>query len=454
MKKNLRKRKYISVLTIATILIITTIAFAHTAVPYFLDWSNPNLITTDNVWSVSNDLRVRGYSGADTPVTTGQDARTVLAESFALNVRANQTNPNTLVPGGVAEFEIANPTIALKGSDTAYAPYVNVLVNTIGQSNIRFRATIRDLDSTSNNAVQQVAVQFRFRDDETGPFTDVPSAYIADATDPGTATRTSQIDVILPPEAENVIALEIRVLTVNAVGNDEWIGVDNIDVQSVPTIFPTTCNPSLTLTQDPTLFPDPNFNSFAITGAEGEITVDSINSGTGLRNFTVMSSTNATVNIPAFTPGTYAPVTATFSVINPNLPFEIRLRATNQFHGVLIQAQCACTPVTTIRDDPSMFPGGLSSFDVDTDEVGEITFDHIDSGTGLRTLSVVNTTNAIVDLPAFTPGTYDAVQVTYTIINPSLPVDITVRATSQFHGLIVRLACGSPPAVQSKNQRK
>ncbi|MBA4123392.1 MAG: VCBS repeat-containing protein [Acidobacteria bacterium] len=205
---------------------------AHNAIPYSINWTNTNLITTDNVWSVNAELGVRGYSGADTPVVPGTNARTVLPESLILNVKANQTNPDALVEGGVAEFEIANPTIAIKGSDTARAPYINVLVDTTGFSNIRFRANVRDL-STVNNAVQQVAVQYRISEDETGPYTDVPSAYIADATEAGTATKVTPIDVILPAEANNADPLEIRVMTVNAVGNDEWIGIDDIIVTGI-----------------------------------------------------------------------------------------------------------------------------------------------------------------------------------------------------------------------------
>ena len=148
----LKRRRNAFVLSIFTILIISIIALAHNAIPYSIDWTNTNLITTDNVWSVSNELGVRGYSGADTPVASGTDARTVLPESLILNVKANQTNPDALVEGGVAEFEIANPTIALKGSDTAHAPYINVLVDSRGLSDIRFRANVRDL-STINDAV-------------------------------------------------------------------------------------------------------------------------------------------------------------------------------------------------------------------------------------------------------------------------------------------------------------
>jgi hypothetical protein len=177
---------------------------------------------------------------------------------LSFNVKANQTNPDTLVEGGVAEFEIANPTIALKGSDTAHAPYINVLVSTTGFSNIRFRANVRDL-STVNDAVQQVAVQYRTDETPGTPFIDIPEAYIADATQGGTATLVTAIDLILPAAANNVADLEIRVMTVNAVGDDEWIGIDDISVTGMtggPTPTPTpTPNPTPIPTPTPTPTP-------------------------------------------------------------------------------------------------------------------------------------------------------------------------------------------------------
>jgi hypothetical protein len=73
-----------------------------------------------------------------------------------------------------------------------------------------------------------------------------------------------------------------------------------------------------------------------------------------------------------------------------------------------------------------------------------VTVDSVDSGTGLQVFTVVNATNAVVTIPPFTPGTFLPVTATYTITNPALPVDITLRAASQFHGVIIRLRCGNP----------
>ena len=201
----------------------------------------------------------------------------------------------------------------------------------------------------------------------------------------------------------------------------------------------------MTIADDPSLFPGGPASFQAITSGAGTVTVDQVNSGTGLRVFTVVSSSNVVITIPPFTPGTFNPVTATFTVINPNLPVDFTLRATNQFHGVLIRAQCGtCLPTTTITDDPSLFPGGPASFEAITAGVGSLTVDQVNSGTGLRVFTVVSATNAVVTIPPFTPGTFLPVTATYTIINPSLPVDITFRATNQFHGVIIRLRCATP----------
>ena len=38
------------------------------------------------------------------------------------------------------------------------------------------------------------------------------------------------MSVILPPDADNQPLVELRIMTTNAVGNDEWVGVDDIFV--------------------------------------------------------------------------------------------------------------------------------------------------------------------------------------------------------------------------------
>ena len=99
-----------------------------------------------------------------------------------------------------------------------------------------------------------------------------------------------------------------------------------------------------------------------------------------------------------------------------------------------------CTPTTTVTEG-DLFPGGIPSFGVSSGP-GSVTIDHVDAGTGTRSITVVGTpTNATVNIPAFVPGTFAPVNVTFTAINPALPVDFTLRAASQFHAVFIRARC-------------
>jgi hypothetical protein len=193
------------------------------------DWSNTNLITTNDDWS--GVPFIVGYLGdIDTGTPTGVDATTVTGPALgAVDVIANQnTTGNT--SGGVAEFQIANPTVGIQGSGTADAPSLVLYMDSTGRSDVRLQATLRDLDGSADNASQQINVQYR-----TSPgaaWTNVPGAYFADVTTAGSATQTTALDVVLPAGADNSPTLEIRILTTNANGSDEWVGIDDIVVSS------------------------------------------------------------------------------------------------------------------------------------------------------------------------------------------------------------------------------
>src|SRR5262249_37767320 len=150
-----------------------------------------------------------------------------------VNVIANQSNPNTLTTGGVAEFDgIANPTVALQGSGTASAPFLLVSLNTLGRSSIRVQYNVRDVDGSTDNAIPQVNLQYRVG--SMGNFTNVPGGYIADATTgPSLATLVTPVDLTLPCDANNQSIVQIRMMTTNAVGNDEWVGIDDISVTGI-----------------------------------------------------------------------------------------------------------------------------------------------------------------------------------------------------------------------------
>ncbi|MPZ21263.1 MAG: hypothetical protein GEV06_25705 [Luteitalea sp.] len=199
--------------------------------PFAQDWSDTALITTDDDWSTVPGIE--GYLGQGLTSTTGADPQTLLGESTAagdLDLLANRSNPDTLINGGVAEFDgIANPTIALNGSGTADAPYLLLSLDTTGASGITVSYTLRDLDGSPDDATQQVALQYRVGD--SGAFTNVPEAYIGDATGPDEATMSTPVRVTLPADADEVPLLQVRIITTNAPGNDEWVGIDDLLVE-------------------------------------------------------------------------------------------------------------------------------------------------------------------------------------------------------------------------------
>jgi len=178
-----------------------------------------------------------GYRGDDLTTETGSDPQTILADgaSTPVNVLANQTNPDTLLSGGVAEFAITDPVVALQGSGTGDAPHIVISLNTTGANNITVSYSLRDIDASADNSVQPVALQYRIG--STGNYINIPSAFIADASSgPSTATLVTPVNVALPAAVSNQPLIQLRIITTNAVGNDEWIGVDDISVVSNGTI--------------------------------------------------------------------------------------------------------------------------------------------------------------------------------------------------------------------------
>ncbi len=211
--------------------------------PFSQNWTNVGLITANDDWS--NVPGIVGFLGNYDTVgaPTNVDARSLLTPFVTndIDVIANQTMPDTVATGGVAEFEIANPTIALNGSGTADAPHIVLYLNTTGQSNIRVSYNARDIDGSIDNSVQQIITQYRVG--STGDFINVAGGYIADAsTGPSLATLVTPVAVTLPAAANNQPVIEVRILTTNAGGNDEWIGIDDISVTTAATAAPSRTN--------------------------------------------------------------------------------------------------------------------------------------------------------------------------------------------------------------------
>lgn len=215
--------------------------------PVSQNWNNAALITVNDTWSGVPGFE--GFRGDSITSATGVDPQTLLVDGApdVVNVIANQPNPNTLTTGGVAEFGITDPVVALNGSGTADAPYLRLSISTTGIAGVRVRYTLRDLDGSADNAVQPIALHYRVG--TTGLWTNVPAAFVADATTgPSLATATTAVDVTLPAAVDNQAVVQLRVMTANAVGNDEWVGIDDIVVEAAtaptaPTITGATGTP-------------------------------------------------------------------------------------------------------------------------------------------------------------------------------------------------------------------
>lgn len=186
------------------------------------DWSDTGLLSTADNWDAV--ASIVGYRGDNLDL---DDPRQVTGTSDVVDVNVNLANPDTYTTGGVAEFELADAVVALQGSGTADAPYLAFYLDATGRQDIVFSTRLRDIDAAST-AVQQVAVQYRIGD--SGDWINVDGGYVANAN-VGTDTL---VTVTLPSAANDKAELQVRVVTIDAVGSDAFIGIDDIAVTSAP----------------------------------------------------------------------------------------------------------------------------------------------------------------------------------------------------------------------------
>jgi len=195
--------------------------------PFTLDWSNTDVITTLNDWS--GVPGVVGYLGEGLGgKVAGVNPQTILVDGTNTSIRLTPDviDPNKLQSAGVAEFELADPIIGLSGSNAPHAPFLLINLDTTGRTGIHIEYDVRDLESSEQDAVQQMALHYRVG--STGNFTNLPGGYVADATEPNLATKVTHVAVTLPANADNQPRIQVRIMTANAVGRDEWVGIDNI----------------------------------------------------------------------------------------------------------------------------------------------------------------------------------------------------------------------------------
>jgi hypothetical protein len=214
---------------------------APVPVPLLQSWSDRGLIAADDDWS--RVAAVVGYRGDGLTSEPGVDPRTVVADGSGtpVDVSANRTDPRAVgLAAGVAEFEIANPVVAIQGSATASAPQLVLALDTRGRRDISVRLLLRDVDASAADATEPVAVQYRVG--ASGAFANVPGGYVADATTgPELATLATPVRAQLPAAANDRPLVQVRVITTNSAGQDEWVGVDDIEVVAASGGGPGTC---------------------------------------------------------------------------------------------------------------------------------------------------------------------------------------------------------------------
>ena len=211
--------------------------------PLLQSWSDTGLISSDDDWS--RVPAVIGHRGDGLVAEPGVDPRTVLGDGSGtpVDVNANRADPRAVgLAAGVTEFELADPVVAIQGSVTASAPQLVLSLDTRGQADVSVRLVLRDVDASTADAVSQVAVQYRVG--SSGDFAPAPGGYVADAsTGPSAATLVTPVRTTLPPAANDEPLVQIRVITTDAAGHDEWIGVDDIEATAGPASRPPSACP-------------------------------------------------------------------------------------------------------------------------------------------------------------------------------------------------------------------
>ena len=205
---------------------------APATLPLVQGWADTGQISVDDDWS--RVAGIVGYRGDGLVAEPGSDPRGVTADGSGtpVDVAANLTDPRAVgLAAGVAEFELPDPVVAIQGSATASAPHLVMSLDTRGRAGVTVRVLVRDIDATAHDAVEPVALQHRVG--AAGPFAAVPGGYVADATSgPGEATKVTRLSASLPAAADGQPLVQVRLITTNAVGQDEWVGIDDIEVSA------------------------------------------------------------------------------------------------------------------------------------------------------------------------------------------------------------------------------
>ncbi|MBL0749005.1 ExeM/NucH family extracellular endonuclease, partial [Nocardioides baculatus] len=282
-----------------------SVSAAISSFPYTQDWSG---LTATSTWA--DFPGVEGFTTGTTiaplnpPNTT--NAGTYTAEGTLtsnLVMRTGTVAPNTDSNGGVLAYpNVADKTVALSATGTVTTPLLVLHLNTTGRAGLDVAYDVQDMDSsTTDDQPTRVALQYRVG--TTGAYTNLPDAYVPDATTVGNTTVTStHVSVPLPAAVDNKADVYLRILTLdNASGSNEHVGIDNISITE-------TSGPlALTNPGDKAFYTDTPIASFTPRVAGG--TRPYTWSSTALPAGLTMSATGAISGTPTVA-GSY-PVTVT-----------------------------------------------------------------------------------------------------------------------------------------------
>ena len=126
---------------------------------------------------------------------------------------------------------IADKTVALSATSGSTTPLLVLHLDTTGKAGLDVAYDLQDMDSSATDD-QPTRVALQYRVGTTGAYTNLPAAYVPDATTVGNTTVTStRVATSLPAEVDNKADVFVRVITLdNASGSNEHIGIDNISI--------------------------------------------------------------------------------------------------------------------------------------------------------------------------------------------------------------------------------
>ena len=198
------------------------------AFPYDQDWSNGALITANDDWS--GVTGVQGYLGGDVRAATGTDPQTRHGARAACVDRRHRQRSR---PGHLATAASSRSTATrsrCRAAARADAPNLVFHLDLTGMTGTQFSFDARDIDGRRRQR----------RPADRGPVPGrriaattrtCPAGYIADATTgPSLATLVTHRDVALPAATDGQADVYVRVMTTNAAGTDEWVGIDNVAI--------------------------------------------------------------------------------------------------------------------------------------------------------------------------------------------------------------------------------